>query len=205
MSDLSSVRQKVDEGAEWRGTIRVNIGDEEHELTVRQLNDGEFFEVMSMVDREELQSLREELPSDKMEELRDLQSADNLTDDERERLEELRTEMEAESGNMFDILSKETFDGIRLAGKYAVEPDDEDLREAFMDRAPEIEREYGVKVETPDDVREAIQDDINEMIERSTKLTSFTIGIQALVQTVGEDEGNSESLQSRDTAKKSSD
>lgn len=190
MSDLHSVRQKVEEGADWRGTIRVEIGDEEHELTVRQLRDPEFQEVMSLIDREELQELQSELGGTDMEEYRELQQAEDLDEEEEERLEELREELQQSSGNIFDVLSTETFEGIRRCAKYAVEPDEEDLREAFVDRAAEIESEYGVKVKTPEDVRPAIQDDIEAMIDRATNLASFTIGIQALVETIGEDEGN---------------
>jgi len=190
MSDLNTVRQKVSEGADWRGTIRVNIGNTEHELTVRQLKDPEFFEVMSMIDRDELQELRDSLPQDTMEEYKELQSADELTDEERERFNELEEELEENSVNMFEVLSQTTFEGIRKCAKYAVEPDDEDIREAFMNRASEIESEYGHKVQVADDVLPALQDDIDAMIDNSTKFTSFTIGIQSLVQTVGDGEGN---------------
>lgn len=190
MSDLNSVRQKVEEGINWRGTIRVSINDEDHDLTVRQLRDPEFFEVMSMIDRSELEELREELPEDTMEEFRELQTKEELDEGEEERLEELRDELESSTTDMFDVLSADTFEGIRQAGKYAVEPDEEDMQSAFRDRAAEIEREYGVKVQMPEDVKPALQDDIENMIDDATNLTSFTIGMQALVETVGESEGN---------------
>lgn len=195
MSDLNSVREKVAEGAAWRGTIRVEIGGEENELTVRQLRDPEFFEVMSLIDRDELQNLREDLPDGMMEEYRELQQAEDLDEEEHERLEELRAELEehSDAGSLFESLSHDTFEGIRKCAKYAVEPDEEDLQHAFRERASEIEREYGIRVQTPEDVEPALQDDIEEMIDACTKFTSFTIGIQALVQTVGEDEGNLES------------
>lgn len=190
MSDLSSVRQKVEEGANWRGTINVSIGGEEHELTVRQLKDSEFREVMSLIDRGELQEFQDGMPEDLLDEHRELQQKDNLDEEESERLTELENKLDEQSVDIFEVLSEDTFEGIQKCAKYAVEPDEEDLREAFMERAPEIEEEYGVKVQTPDDVRPALQDDIDDMIERSTNFTSFAIGIQALVQTVGEDEGN---------------
>lgn len=190
MSDLSTVKQKTKEGAEWRGTIQVSIDGEDLELTVRQLTDTEFHEVMELIDRDELQELRASLPEDEMEEYSELQKKDDLTEDEADRLNELKEKLEEESGDVFDIISGETFEGIQRCAKYAVEPDESDMREAFMDRAPEIEAEYGVKVEQPEDVKPALQDDIEYMIDNATNLTSFTIGIQALVQTVGEDEGN---------------
>jgi len=190
MSDLNTVRQKVDEGANWRGEIRVNIQGEEHELTIRQLKDPEFFEVMSMIDRDELQELRAELPDEEMEEYRDLQGREELDEDERERFEELESKLEEETSSMFEVLSQSTFEGIRKCAKYAVEPDEEDVRMAFAERAPQIESEYGIKVKQPEDVEPALQDDIEAMIDDATNFTSFAIGIQSLVQSIGEDEGN---------------
>lgn len=190
MSDLNKLREKTTEGAQWRGTIRVNVMDEEMELTVRQLKDPEFFEVMSLIDRDELQKLRDQLPDDEMEEFRELQDATELSDEDRERFNELEELLEEESVDLFEVLSVDTFEGIRRCAKYAVEPDEEDIRETFMERASEIESEYGIRVQTAEDVLPAMQDDIEEMIDNSTKFTSFTIGIQSLVQTVGEDEGN---------------
>jgi hypothetical protein len=190
MSDLHEVSQKTKEGNEWRGTIRVQIDDDEHELTVRQLVDPEFHEVMSMIDRDELQELRADLPDDEMEEYRELQQAEELDDEESERFEELRETLEESTGDLFDTISRETFEGIRTCAKYAVEPDDEDRREAFRERAGQIEREYEIKVREPEDVEPALQDEIEQMIDNSVRLTSFTIGIQALVETVGKDEGN---------------
>lgn len=189
MSDLFKVKQKTKEGIEWRGQINVTIDDEEHELTIRQLRDPEFEEVMDKIDRDELQDLRDRMPSDLMEEHEELQRAEDLDDEERERLEELEEQLEEESPNIFDVLSTSTFDGIRLCAKYAIEPDEEDLREAFMDRASEIEQQYGVRVNEPEDIRPALQDDIDYMIDNATGFTSFTIGIQCLVETAG-DEGN---------------
>jgi Tfp pilus assembly protein FimV len=193
MSDLGSVTSKVQEGIDWRGTIIVEIDGEEHELTVRQLRDPEFREVMELIDEQELQELQGQLPEGAMEEYRELQNEDEeMTDEERERFEELRDELQGSTNSIFDVLSEDTFEGIRKCAKYAVVPDEEDVREAFVDRASEIESEYGVKVQEPEDVKPALEDDIDEMIENSTNLISFTIGIQALIETIGEDEGNSD-------------
>lgn len=191
MSDLSAVRQKVQEGADWRGTIRVSIQGEEHELTVRQLTDDEFWEVMSLISREEIQALRDELPADLLEEYQELQRAEDLDEEGQERIEEVREELNEEAPDITDVLSTETFHGIQRCAKKAVVPDEEDLRMAFAERAPEIESEYGVTVKTPEDVRPALQDEIETMIDNATNFTSFTIGMQALFQTVG-DEGNLE-------------
>lgn len=189
MSDLSVAKQKLKSGADWRGTISVDIDGESVELTVRQLRDPEFEEVMGMISRDELKELREQYPSAKMEELRELRHADELTDEEADRKEELEAEMEDVDVDIFDILSTETFQGIRQAAIYGVEPDDEDKQDAFKNRAHEIEREYGIKVQTVDDVTEALQDEWEEHIRNATNFTSFQIGMRVLTETV-ETEGN---------------
>lgn len=190
MSDLSTVKNKVREGKEWRGTITVSLDEEETaELTVRQLVDPEFEEVMDLIDKDELRSLREDLPEDLMDEYHELQDMEELDEEQEERLVEIQGIIEEETPDLFDALSSSTFEGIRLAAKYAVEPDEEDLREAFVERAAEIEEEYGVKVQTPDDVRPALQDEWEETVDSSVNFIAFTIGMEALIATA-EDEGN---------------
>jgi hypothetical protein len=189
MSDLAAVDQKITEGAEWRGTIRVEIDDKEHELTVRQLVDPEFKEVMSLINRDELQELRGTLPDDAMETLRELRDKDELTEDEEKELEQAQAAMDEAEVDIFDVISDETFEGIRRCAKYCVEPDEEDLHEAFENRAMQIERDYDIKVQRPEDVEPVLQDEIETMIDNAVNMVSFTIGIQALVETVG-GEGN---------------
>ncbi len=188
MSDLHKVRQKATEGKEWRGTIRVMLGDDEAELTVRQLTDPEFFEVMSMIDQDELEELQGELPDEEMERYNELQEKDELTDEEVEEFADLEEELSEASGNLFQVLSRSTFNGVLLCAKYAVEPDDEDLRSALMDDEWVMEKEqegYG-PIKTPEDCYEPMKDDIEEMIVNLTDFTSFNIGIQALIETVGD-------------------
>jgi hypothetical protein len=189
MSGLSTAKTKIKEGASWRGDITVEIRGEDVPLTVRQLRDPEFEEVMGLLDRDELQELREAYPSDVMERLDELTEKDELTDEEREERDELRDEIADSDVNVFDYLSDSTFKGIRRAAVYGIEPDEEDKREALRERAHEIEAEYGVKVETPDDTLPALQDDIEEMIAESTNFVSFRMGMKVLTETVGE-EGN---------------
>lgn len=182
-------KQKLKEGIDWRGSINVTIDDENVPLTVRQLRDPELEEVMGKVNRDELQELRDAYPSDKMEELDELRETDDLDADEQDRLQELESEMEDVDVNLFDILSDKTFDGIRQAAIYGVEPDGEDKQEAFKNRAMEIEREYGIKVQSPDDVTEALQDEWEYYIRNATNFVSFQIGMKVLTETV-ESEGN---------------
>ena len=188
MSDLFEVREKVEKGAEWRGTIQVEIDGEVKELTVRQLRDPEFWEVMSQIDTDELEELQGDLPEDVMEELRDLQQKDSLTDEEEERLEELQNEVEDDSLNLFNSLSEDTFNGVKQCAKYGVEPDKEDIRDALSRFTGDIQEQYGGTSE--DDARQYVNDHvIVPMVERSTDFTSFAIGVRVLSETL-ENEGN---------------
>jgi hypothetical protein len=191
MSDLFEVRQKVEEGANWRGTITVTIDGEQKDLTVRQLRDPEFWDVMSDIDTDELQKLQSDLPDEKMEEYRELQNADDLSEGEEDRLESLQREIEEEDVDLFDALSKETYDGIKQAAKYGVEPDPTDVQTALAQHTGEINDKYGGT--SDEDARQYVNEHvIGPMIERSTNFTSFAIGVKALGETLG-DEGNSES------------
>lgn len=188
MSDLFEVREKTEKGADWRGSINVSIDGETKELTVRQLRDPEFWEVMSLIDTEELETLQSDLPEDKMSEFRDLQNKDTLSDEEADRLEELQNEVEDEDINLFEILSFDTYQGIKTAAKYGVEPDEGDIQTALTNHAGEINEKYGGT--SHDDAVEYVNDHIiDPMIEESTNFTSFAIGVKCLGQTLG-DTGN---------------
>lgn len=189
MSDLFETREKVEKGAQWRGEITVSIDGEQHNLTIRQLRDTEFWEVMSLVDLDEIEDLQEQLPEDKMDTIEELQNKDDLTEEEQTKLENVKDEIEQEDVNMFDILSYDTFRGIQLAAKYGVEPDAEDCRTALGQYGDKITDRYGAA--TDEEARKWIQDEqIDPMIEDSTDFTSFTIGVKALTESIG-DTGNS--------------
>lgn len=192
MSDLFEVRQKTEEGTEWRGEITVPIDGETKQLTVRQLVDTEFWEIGSYIDFDELESLEEveDLDEDKIDELRELTEKDDLSDDESERLSELEQELDTEF-TIFDEISMDTFTGIKKTAKYCVEPDKNDIASAMAEHAAEVEEEHGTA--SQEHTREWLNDNvIDPMIEESTDLTSFIIGMKALEATL-DDEGNSES------------
>lgn len=187
MSDLHVLREKTAKGKDWRGTIRVMLEDQEIELTVRQLTDPEMFEIMSMVDMQELKSLRGDLPEDELERFYDLQDKDELTEDEEEEFSELEEQLNEKSANLFEELSRETFKGIVKCAEYCVEPDAEDLKHYFMDDGwvAQKEKEYG-EIKTPEDCYEPLKDDLGEDINAMTNFTSFNIGIMALMESVGD-------------------
>lgn len=192
MSDLFEVRQKTVEGANWRGTVRLTLDGEEKELCVRQLRDKEFFRVMKRIDRDELRALREELPDDLMEEYRELQDQEDLSEDEEERLDEVEEELNERSTSLFDALSVETFEGIVDCAYYGVEPDQADLKQALFEYADDIEEAYGEEPKTDKDevVHRFVKEHVlHDMLDQSTNFQSFIIGMQVLIETVGA-EGN---------------
>jgi len=188
MSDLYETREKVESGADWRGEITVTVDGEQQSLTVRQLNDTEFWDVMSSIDIDEIESMQSSVDDELLEEFEQLQSKDELTDSESDRLEELEEQIDTDEFNVFEHMSKETYEGIKDAAKYAVEPDEEDIQHALVNESATIKRLYG------DDNRENAIQYINDsviapMIDDSTDFTSFEIGITAFMETL-DDEGN---------------
>jgi len=185
MSDLYEVRQKTEEGSAWRGSINVSINDEQKQLTIRQLKDPEFWEVMSLIDTDELDELQADLPEDKMTEFRELQEADTLSDEEEARLESLQAEVESEDINLFEILSFDTYKGLKKAATYGVEPDEEDIQTALARDADTIDEQYGGK--SHDDAIAYLNDHVvGPMIDDSTDFTSFALGVKVLGETLGE-------------------
>lgn len=188
MSDLFKTREKVEAGANWRGSINVVIDGEEMELSVRQLNDIEFYEVMNLVDTDEIEDLQDHLPKEKMEEISELQEKDSLDDAESERLDALQEELEDQDVNIFDVLSLDTFKGIRKAAKYGVEPDEADKRDALSEYGGEIKEQYG-RATSENAGKWLNAHMIEPMIEDATDFASFSIGVKVLTESL-DDEGN---------------
>ena len=185
MSDLFAAREKVEKGANWRGSINVEIDGDVHQLTVRQLFDPEQWEVMSDIDLDEIEELRGELPEEKMEELDELQDKDTLTDDEEARLEELQAEIEDEELDIFGVLSFDTYKGLKKAAKYGVEPDESDIQYALANHTNEIQDAYGGM--TNEDAKKYVNDHvIDPLIEKSTNFASFAMGIEVIGETLGD-------------------
>lgn len=185
MSDLFKARKKTEEGTDWRGTINVTMDDEQMELTVRQMNDTEYWDVMSLIDTDELRELQDSLPEEKMEQFQELRDKDDLDEDEEAKLETLQDELENSEVSMFDALSKDTFLGIKQAAKYGWEPDENDCREALIEHGGEIEEQYGKA--TTDEARKYLNKNVvHPTVENAQNFSSFAIGIKVLTETVGD-------------------
>jgi len=185
MSGFSKAKAKLKKGSDWRGEITVDIDGETVTLCVRQLTDPEMEEVMALFDRDEIEELRDEYPDDVREELDELRDKDELSAEEEERRSELQDEMEDAGVDVFGVLSEDTFEAVRLAAVYGVEPDAEDMQHAMRERAHEIEKEYGTQVQQPEDTRDALKDEWAERVYNATDFVSFEIGMECLTATVG--------------------
>lgn len=188
MSDLFEARRKTEDAAEWRGEINVSIDeddDETEQLSVRQLYDPEFWEVMSKIDTDELEELQADLPEDKMDKFRELQDKDELTDEEETELSNMQAEIEQEDLNIFKVLSYETYEGLKTAAKYGVVPDEQDVRTALTNHTNEIQEQYGGT--SNEDAKQYVNDHVIEpMIDNSVNLASFAIGVKVLGETFGD-------------------
>jgi len=189
MSDLATAKQKIKSGADWRGTVTLDIDGKTVELCVRQLRDVELEEVMGLIDRDELEELRDEYPDGVREKLDELQDKDGLTDEEEARVSELQTQIEDVDVDVFSVLSDSTFEGVRKAAVYGVEPDEEDMATAMRERAHEIEKEHGIQVKEPSDTHDALKAEWQDILYQATDFVSFEAGMEVLMATV-DDEGN---------------
>lgn len=197
MSDYFKSREKLVQGRDWRGSITVSIDDEEYEWTVRQLSDDEYFDVISDLDTSSIKEYREEIDEDAIEEYHELtdKDEDELSEDERERLRELRDEIE--DSNILNEIDEDTFNALRRAGKYGVTPDEEDIDHVMGLAISEVESLFGVDVNrdagfTRDDAYELVKEDMKRNLEQATDFVSFEVGLEVLNATMGteEDEGN---------------
>lgn len=189
MSDLFPLREKTEKGKEWRGEITIPDDGDSRTLTVRQLVDTEYWEVMTYIDLDELTSLGEsdDVDEDKLDELQTLANQSELSDADSERMQELESDIDANL-NIFDSVSMDTFKGIKKTAKYCIEPDQNDIVQAMNNHAAAIEDTYGAA--TNENAREWVNENVIEpMIEDSTDLLSFMIGMKALQATL-ETEGN---------------
>lgn len=204
MSDFKRLRGKTIEGRAWRGTITVTIDGEDMELSIRQMTDGEYYDVTNRIDMGELKSIRDVLPTDIVNEYRELQEREELNDGEQKRKEQLEEELAAADTNFVKSISGDTFDAVVDCAKYCVVPDIQDVNDMFMDNEyiAYVEEEYGFRPQTPKDLYDPekdgktdewagpLKDEMQSIIDQQTGLMSFVIGLMCFIETMGGEEGN---------------
>ena len=190
MSGFNKLREKAAKGQEWRGDITVGSGDDALDLKIRQLNDPEYYEVMSGINHDELEELGDMMPEDDLERFRELDDMDDRTEEQEAEMQLLEEDLNRQSAQIFKIMSKETFEAIRTAAKYGVVPSEDDVREMMMDDSWVKDKEdMGYDVSHYDGAYEALNDETPMIIDGQTDLESFEIGMEVIYETVG-GEGN---------------
>lgn len=200
MSGWFQAREKIAEGKNWRGTINAPIGDDVHDLTVRQLRDKEWYKVRRGMNTDGLKELREDLDEEKSDRYRELQGKDELSDDEKEEMKELEDELASTTQELFDALDEDTFDAVVFAAKCALEPSEEDARE-FLELLPQekadiidhLDRDEASRIRDLEDAKRVLRQDMKEMVDYMTGFSSFSIGMRAIRESteVMRDDGDS--------------
>lgn len=199
MTDYFESRKKLVQGENWRGEITVTVDGDEYSWTSRQLNDEEFFEVISDIDRDAIGEYRDEIDQDKLQEYRELQDVEDPDEDEQERLEELRNELEDESTDILDAIDEDTFNALQRAGIYGAVPSEEDVSYLINNFSlAEVNDQFDTDLEKldRDTAYDVLKEDIKERLRNATRFVSFEVGLQILSNTLDTEEGEGNSKDS---------
>lgn len=177
-------REKIQEGTDYTDTIDVPFGDETIELTHRLLNESELYEVEAAIDREELMEYQQSDFSDAEQRIRELQDKDELTAAEEEELRDLARQIQAEQAGIMDSMGDEAFDAFMAAGKKALTASEEDIDEHFELSVDEQERRFNFKPTTREDMKEAIELEMREMVVDQPYPIKLIVGQKAYAESV---------------------
>jgi hypothetical protein len=190
-------RQKITEGTEYTDTVPVPFGNETIELTHRLLNESELLEIEASIDRSELTDHAESDLSDAQQRIQTLQQKDELSDEEERELQELAQQVQAEQAGLMDSMGYDTFQAFMEAGKKALTPSSEDIDNAFDLNSDEQERRFNFRPSTRDEMREALELEMREMVEDQPYPIKLIVGQKAYSESLsllGDVEGNEAEL-----------
>lgn len=193
MSDYFETKERIEEKKNWRGYVNVPLGDgETMQLSYGLIPEDDLYgDIYPDLDLKAIKEYNRDSRPEWEEELYDLQSEDDLDDDEESRLHELQERLENHRVELVDALGKETFQAIIRAGRVAIRPDKEDVNKVLQMGSVEQERHFGRKVRTREEAQEVLTADMRETLSDNPYPVKFTIGQTALNQsgTVVEDAG----------------
>jgi hypothetical protein len=195
MSDLIKTTQKVKQGTAWRKTITVDYEGDELELVIRQLNDREMSKVLPKIEHviEDLQEkLGDDFNPDEAEEYKKLKSSDDLTDEEKSRLDELEDKQQMSESEFLSVLDEEASEGFTKAAEMGVTYDDEDVSEIMDMYAGDIQKqrqEFGRQLRTREDAKEYLSKKTEETMKEAQGFIALQAGIEVAFETLG-DSGN---------------
>lgn len=205
MSEWAELRNQIQQGADWRGTVNVPVGDETFEITYRLLTESERQSLLPRIDMKSLVEHREEGQSDAEEVVEDLQSADDLSEAEEEQLQEAQMDLARQRADLIDALGAETFEAIRDAGRIGIVPDEEDVSQVMEEPIAESRERFGPIDDVPDapetraEAREAVVAEMDHWLEQSPYPVKFTVGQEVFAATQGEGNSSDESSELHET------
>lgn len=215
MSDLLQVDQQIKEGDSWRGTTDVSFGETEtvqtededgntveeerpvtYELTYRQLYETEFSESVDRIGSdnfeskiESLSDVTDGLSQEQLEQYRELSSKDpsDLSEDERDQLQSIADTAEADGsvGSILNMMDPDMVDGLHYAAKKGVVPDEDDVEEVLNMNVPEQQEQFGDVIQDEDKARKELQSMVEDMVDRSTGLTAYKLGLDIIMESLG--------------------
>ena len=177
-------RPKIEQGREHTDTVEVPIGGGTITLTHRLLTERELTDVEAALDRQDMVDHIESDVSDYEQRFQELQSKDELTAAEKQELEDLGRQIQAEQAGIMDSMGKEAFDAFMDAGKKALVPTDDDIDDYFGMEASEQRDIFGFLPETRTEMREAIKDDMVEVVEGQPYPFKFIVGQKAYAESL---------------------
>lgn len=182
MSDYFDVKSKVKSGKEWRDHVNVPVGDDDTmELSYGLIPEEDLLaSIYPSLDLQTIQEYQEEDQSEWEDRLYELQSQDDLSDEEEAELNDLHEKLESHKMELVDALGKDTFLAIMKAGKVAVKPDDDDISEVLTMGTTEQERHFGRAVKTREQAEDALTADMKDTLTKNPYPIKFTLGQQAL-------------------------
>lgn len=199
MSDLFAVDSKVQQGLEWRGTVEVEMDGESLELQHRDLDTEEFSHTMDIIGEETFADLQErfgemdgdaelELDESDLNRIDELQSKDELTDEEQAELAEYSDKVGGVDQIMAIVSTPSIVEGCRYAAKLAVVPDDDDIDHVMDMTLTEQEETFGETAKTRQQARKLAKERVKHIVDNARPRQGFTdivIGLNVVFASTG--------------------
>jgi len=177
-------REKIQEGTSYTDTVDVPFGDRTIELTHRLLDESELYEVEAAIDREQMMEYQADDISNAEQRIRELQDKAELSTAEEQELQELAQQIQAEQAGIMDAMGEDAFDAFMEAGRTAITPSQDDIDEHFELSTDEQERRFNFIPKTREDMREAIELEMREMVVEQPYPIKLIIGQKAYFESI---------------------
>lgn len=177
-------RQKIIDGTEYRDSVEVPFGNETIELTHRLLTESELLDIEASIDREKLTQHQSSDLSDAEQRVSELQQKDDLSASEQNELQELAKQIQAQQAGLMDSMGDDAFDAFMGAGKTALVPSEEDIDAHFDLSLDEQERRFNFVPNTRDDMADAIELEMQEMVSEQPYPIKLIVGQKAYAESL---------------------